>query len=135
MTLSDLGELSGAEGALIRAALNGWQKPERIKPFIGRFQVLMVLVDLAEGDSVWRIATDCSEDEFKSVFTGAMIHLNIDARLYGMHFAGRAVEKNRARYLDADPWHVALKPDVLAALDPTAKPDTPSPQPEKGEAA
>lgn len=135
VTLADLGELAGAEGALVRAALNGWQKPERIKPFIGRFRVLMVLVDLAEGDSVWRIATDCSEDEFKSVFTGAMIHLNIDARLYGTHFAGRAVDKNRARYFDADPWHVALKPDVLAALDPTAKPDTPSPQPEKGEAA
>jgi len=124
--IADLDIPGGAEGSVIRAALNGWQRPASVRPWIGRFRV----VDASDGgEPDWKLAVDGDEFAFAAVFTGAAIHLGLMAqggtlRTWSMAFAERFVGKGRGQWADHDPWGVALKPEVVEGKGPDADAET-----------
>ncbi len=90
-------DLQGPEGDLIRAALaaNDSRMPAKLKPWRGRFRVAVVSSGPESGHK--RIVVDGDEREFRSVFTGAMIHLAYDKNsVWTCVFGQRVIESGRA---------------------------------------
>lgn len=99
----------GPEGEIVRAALagNDSRMPVKVKPWLGRFRVAETVIE-GQPQGVRRIVVDGAEHDFRSVFTGALIHLGYDKQCcWALVLAGRIFSAGRAQWLDGtapDDW-------------------------------